>query len=108
MVGAAFALKQSMRPQVTDRASVVLTERGFQPNEIRVRRGSMVTFSSTEDNKYWPASDSHPAHGIYPEFDPERPLEPGESWNFTFEKEGSWGFHDHLRSYFIGTVHVVP
>lgn len=86
--------------------SIVLKEEGFEPRDIRVSRGTRVTFSTTRQNKFWPASNAHPAHDVYPEFDPLKSLEPGESWSFTFEKAGVWGFHDHVRSYFTGTVHV--
>lgn len=86
--------------------SVVLTEEGFEPRDIQVSRGATVTFSTVRQNKFWPASNAHPAHDVYPEFDPMRSLEPGESWSFTFDKVGVWGFHDHVRSYFTGTIHV--
>lgn len=89
-----------------ERVSVVLKEDGFEPRDIRVSRGTTVIFSTTRQNKYWPASNAHPAHDVYPEFDPQKSLGPEESWSFTFEKVGVWGFHDHVRSYFTGTIHV--
>src|SRR5262245_55787372 len=35
-------------------------------------------------------------HLIYPEFDPRRPIGPGERWSFRFSRPGTWKFHDHL------------
>lgn len=82
------------------------TERGFEPSRIIIHKGDSVIFTSDEI-EFWPASDSHPTHGIYPEFDPGRSLEKGEKWTFKFEKAGAWQFHDHLQSQMKGTVLVV-
>jgi plastocyanin len=86
--------------------SVTLTDEGFKPSQIRIRTGTSVTFSTTRDSQFWPASNVHPSHDIYPAFDPGRPLSPDESWSFTFNDTGSWGFHDHVRSYFTGSIYV--
>ncbi len=88
-------------------ATVVLTAEGYEPREITIRKNTTVTFRSENKSQHWPASDLHPAHEIYPEFDPGRPLESDEMWQFTFDKVGTWGLHDHIRSYYTGVVHVV-
>lgn len=93
-------------PSVTHEVAIVLTDRGFEPQELTIQEGTMVTFSTTLDRPYWPASDAHPSHTNYPEFDPRHALSPQESWSFTFNNAGIWNFHDHLRSYFSGTVRV--
>ena len=85
---------------------VVLGEDGYVPAKLRISQGATVVFTSTQSWNFWPASNSHPAHDVYPEFDPERPLTPDEKWEFTFEREGTWGFHDHLRSYYNGIIYV--
>ena len=87
--------------------SVVLTNEGFEPREFTIVRGTVVTFSTTRDKPFWPASNIHPNHEIYPEFDPERSLSPTQEWSFTFERTGTFGLHDHLRAYFNGVIHVV-
>ncbi len=95
-----------LSPQTPEARTIVLTEDGFVPNEISIPRGSTVTFTNTLEKQYWPASNLHPDHSIYPEFDPKRPLSPEEEWSFTFDKEGTWRFHDHLRSYYTGVIYV--
>ncbi len=87
--------------------AIVLTPDGFQPKEPTIRVGTVVTFSNTTGREYWPASDLHPSHAIYAAFDPLRPLQPDESWSFTFDKVGTWGLHYHIRSYYTGLIHVV-
>lgn len=95
------------RPGVLDQAFVVLTEKGFEPSAVSIPVGGTVVFSTSRDFPFWPASDLHPSHGLYAAFDPKLPLAPSETWTFTFEQEGEWGFHDHLRSYYTGIVYVV-
>ena len=89
-----------------DEVSIVLNDEGYQPRYVRISPGTAVTFSTTRDNQHWPASNLHPSHEIYPEFDPKRPLEAGETWTFVFNNEGEWGMHDHIRSYYTGIIYV--
>lgn len=86
--------------------SVTLMENGFEPAEVEVAVGDVVEFKTTTDKPFWPASDLHPTHGIYPEFDPLRELSSSESWSFQFLKLGRWKYHDHLQSRFRGVVIV--
>lgn len=86
--------------------SIVLTQNGFFPSEITINKGDIIVFTTSAGKDFWPASDLHPTHGVYPEFDPKRPLNSGESWSFKFEKVGKWNFHDHLRSNYVGVVEV--
>ena len=94
-------------PPVVREAHVVLTDTGFVPSIVSVPVGGTVTFSTNRDIPFWPASNTHPSHTIYPEFDPKHSIVAGDTWSFIFTREGDWQFHDHLRSYFTGTVHVV-
>jgi plastocyanin len=86
--------------------SVVLTDSGFVPSRFEITKGTRVTFTTTREHQFWPASNPHPSHDIYPEFDPKQPIDSGSSWSFVFDKPGEWGFHDHIRSYFAGEVYV--
>lgn len=87
--------------------SVVLNEAGFEPREITIHTGDTVVFTTTRGMYFWPASNLHPTHGIYPDFDPQEPIAPEKSWKFRFNKTGMWRYHDHLRAYYIGIVQVV-
>lgn len=90
------------KPEVT----IVLTDRGFEPDSVRIDIGTEVLFTTTRKNQFWPASNPHPTHAIYAAFDSQKPINPSESWSFTFDTAGAWGFHDHIRSYFTGTIYV--
>lgn len=85
---------------------ITLTDKGFNPSEITIKKGETVSFVTNTRNLFWPASNLHPSHLIYPEFDPKEPVQPDAAWSFTFEKTGEWKFHDHLAPYFTGTITV--
>ena len=87
---------------------VIMTKQGFEPATFDVKKGQAVEFRNTStDIHFWPASDLHPTHDIYPEFDPREPIAPGESWTFVFKRKGTWKFHDHLRASLRGTIQVL-
>jgi hypothetical protein len=85
---------------------IVLTEKGFEPENITINQGDSIVFSTTRTKDFWPASNLHPTHEIYPEFDPKEPITPNKTWSFQFNKVGSWKFHDHLFPFYTGTIIV--
>ena len=91
---------------VVPAATVVIKDGGFAPASITVKRGDTVVFQNQDSQAHWPASDLHPTHGIYPEFDPQTSIEPNKSWSFTFDKVGKWKYHDHLFPSVHGMVTV--
>lgn len=78
----------------------------FDPSELTVETGTKVIFKNADENTHWPASNLHPTHGIYPEFDPKKAIGPGDEWSFTFDKAGKWKYHDHLFPQIRGTINV--
>jgi plastocyanin len=86
--------------------TIVRTESGYEPKEITVKKGDIVAWTNESGEFHWPASDLHPTHGVYPEFDPLKPIAPGDVWKFKFDKVGVWKFHDHIRANKVGTVTV--
>jgi len=97
------------------------TDGGFVPQEMTVKVGSTVIFLNSSSVQTRPASAIHPTHTAYPgssiqkcnteeeqnNFDACRPLAPEESYSFTFNEIGEWGFHDHLHVGNFGKVIVV-
>ena len=79
---------------------------GYQPAELTINRGDTVRFINRGGAHHWPASDLHPTHGVYPDFDPRRAIADGEVWEFTFAKRGEWKFHDHVRANIRGVINV--
>jgi hypothetical protein len=87
--------------------TVTLTENGFEPAEITIRQGDKVIFNSALDKPYWPASDDHPFHTFYPEFDPKGMITPPENFEFVFDRPGRWRYHNHLAASETGIVNVL-
>lgn len=99
---------------------VVYTDSGYSPNTLRVKVGTNITFKNQSSRAMWPASDLHPTHRLYsgtsltehcPDtagtaFDACTGIQPGNSWSFTFNKKGTWKYHDHLNPSSIGTIIV--
>ena len=85
---------------------VVYDGEGFSPNSLKVKQGDVVIFNNKSDGPFWPASAPHPAHTDYPEFDAQKKISSGQTFEFKFTKSGTWKYHDHLNSSAFGTVTV--
>lgn len=85
---------------------VRMTAEGFAPPRLSVTTGTEVTFVNAGPDDRWPASNIHPTHAIYSAFDPRRPIPPGGSWAFVFDRAGIWRYHDHLAPSLTGVVTV--
>ncbi|MDP3724508.1 MAG: cupredoxin domain-containing protein [bacterium] len=91
----------------TTTVTVRMTPDGFSPDEISVDQGSTLVFVNTDTTDRWPASNPHPVHTNYLQFDPKRAVAPGDSWSFTTERAGVFRFHDHLSPHKQGLLTVV-
>lgn len=107
LVGGVF-LYLTLSKEVSPKEYVVtLTDNGFSPNEISIKEGDTVRFRSERQRPFWPASDLHPTHTIYPGFDSRFPIHPQKEWSFTFTQQGRWRYHDHLDPQHLGLVIVL-
>jgi len=90
-------------PMVT----IVRTNSGYEPREVVIEPGTVVVWKNESTSFHWPASNYHPNHTEYPgNFDPGRAIAVGETWQFTFDMVGEWGYHDHVRATVVGTILV--
>ena len=87
-------------------ATVTITKDGFVPATIQVKKGSQVTWTNTDGATHQVVTDPHPAHTNLKSLDSD-PLGQGDSFTFTFEKTGTYGYHDEMNPLkFKGTVIV--
>lgn len=94
---------------------VIITDAGFAPATLEVKKGKVVTFKNLSSVDVWPASGPHPKHTGYPQkggcfdsaFDACRGLKRNESWSFQFDIVGAWNYHDHLNPGNKGVVKVL-
>lgn len=97
--------QQEQQQQVQGETHVIsYTSEGYSPQDITINTGDTVRFENNSSTNFWPASNNHPVHNDYSEFDPRSPVGPGDSYSFTFERGGEWGYHDHLRPSFGGVI----
>lgn len=85
---------------------VLYGSNGYSPATITIKRGQKVTFKNESGKQMWVASDDHPSHLIYPEFDAKTGTGTGSSYEFVFDKVGTWRYHDHLSPSRTGIVIV--
>lgn len=95
------------------KATIVYTDDGFSPQMVTVAKGGEVVFVNRSGMPLWVASNPHPAHTDYPEFDTPKILgdrmpRMKEDIRFTFQKVGSWGFHNHSASGDTSEVAIHP
>lgn len=86
--------------------SVSYTDSGFEPAEITIEAGTTVVFTNNSSNQMWVASDVHPTHQEFPEFDQLRVTGPSSTYEFTFNESGTYGYHNHAASQRVGTIIV--
>lgn len=99
------------------------TDNGFSPDTVTIKQGQTVEFTNSSSSPMWVASGAHPVHADYDGttlsehcqngnptslnvFDECHGIVNGQSWSFTFNKKGSWSFHNHLSASDTGTVSV--
>lgn len=85
---------------------ITYTADGFSPAVLSVAVGDIVAFVNKSGAAFWPASNDHPTHTAYPEFDAKTEIASGKTYEFTFAKAGEWGYHNHLNPKMMGVVVV--
>lgn len=89
-----------------EEGTVVYTNEGFSPRELRVSAGTRVVFVNNSDKSMWVASDPHPVHTGLPAFDQKRGVEQGETYSFVFKNAGQYSYHNHLSPQDGGVIIV--
>lgn len=128
------AVPPSQSPQVSEQASlpqngssvvepgsgqvtITFTDNGFSPNTVTIKKGESVTWVNQSSEGMWVASAAHPTHVVYSgtslnEHCPDTSgtafdqCGAGNSYTFTFEKAGVWGYHNHVDARKTGTITV--
>lgn len=101
---------------------VTLTDSGFSPAALTIRAGETVRFVNQSSRGMWVGADEHPTHTEYDgtstrehcadglntngSFDQCQQAAPGSFWEYTFEKSGTFGFHNHVGASNTGTIVV--
>lgn len=100
--------------------TVVMSGNSYSPSDLTINSGDTVTFVAEDDGPYWPATDLHPTHTVYPGsdinkcfsgeadevFDACRNMGTDDTYSFIFTEVGSWDYHDHRKPSITGTITV--
>lgn len=86
--------------------TISYTDSGFSPASIKIKRNLKVEFVNMSSGLMWVASAPHPSHTTYPEFDEKAVSQRGEIYAFTFDKVGTWKYHNHLNPIHTATIIV--
>lgn len=101
-----FKSPNHFAPTGVTKTTVLMKPDVFEPKTLTIKKGTTVEFKNLDNQARWPASNIHPTHTIYPEFDPKEPVGVDKSWSLIFDKAGSWKYHDHLTPSIRGTIVV--
>lgn len=109
-------------PVLTTHHTIVVSygRSGFSPKNLTVSTGDTVTFvAAPGSDEMWIASNPHPTHQGYDGttkdqhcaagYTGPKPFDQctsGTSFGFTFQKNGTWGYHNHGNPGDSGTVIV--
>lgn len=101
LVGGYFFWPKTTQPQIasvpveipTAQETIVeKVDNGFFPETVTIKKSTAVKFVNKSSTPMWIASAPHPIHTDYPEFNQK---ENGDTFIFTFDKVGSWKYHNH-------------
>ena len=86
---------------------VSITKSGFFPKLITIKAGQSVTWTDYDSKPHSIASDPYPKNDKYPGLNSQGPLQLNDTYTYSFEKTGTYTYHDDLNPYKLqGTVVV--
>ncbi len=87
---------------------VTYTDQGFSPFIAEVKVGSTVKFVNNSSKALWVTSYQHPTATTqsYPGFDEGKSISKGQSYLFTFNTKGVWGYKNLNNAAHLGAVAV--
>ena len=86
----------ALKPDEPVYVTMEMSQNGFKPVQIMIKKGTIVRFTNVGEGDVWPASNPHPSHTAYQDFDARRKVKPMETYEFKFKNVGTWDCHDHL------------
>lgn len=84
---------------------VDVTKTGFEPEELRIKKGTKAVWENKSGGVANVSSTPHPIHSDFPFLNLGN-FEDGSSVEVVFEKAGTYTYHNHLNSSQTGTVIV--
>ncbi len=92
-------------PTQTEGQTVTVTAGGFNPSTITIKAGTKVTWINKSGAVISINSNPHPIHTDYSPLNLGT-VQDGASVSLTFDKPGTYGYHNHLNPSQTGTIVV--
>ena len=86
-------------------ASVTITDQGFVPATLLVKKGTIVTWKNTTTDGHSIVSNPHPTHEDLAALKSE-PLPKDQVYHYKFNQTGTYNYHDEQSLTSSGTVVV--
>lgn len=93
------------QPVQQSQNTVNLTSTGFSPTNLTIKSGQTVTWVNKSGQTATVNSAPHPAHTAYPPLNLGS-FNDGGTLSLTFDKPGTYNYHNHLNSSQKGTITV--
>ncbi len=92
-----FQVSRALASGFTDKRgqseiTIRMSEIKFTPKELRISKGTKVTWVNDEAAVHYVNTDSHPAHTHTPDLN-SKALNKGDSYAFTFDDAGAYPYH---------------
>lgn len=72
--------------------TIKMSQIKFMPENIKIRKGTTVTWVNEDDVDHYVNTDSHPAHTYFPQQN-SKALTKGDSYSTTFDTTGIYPYH---------------
>ena len=101
------AIVISLRPdeKINRSAEISLTENGFEPSHLVIDRGTHVIWKNNDKTLHQVSSNPHPTGEALPGLKSEI-LDNEQTYEYTFDQKGNFGYHDYLKPTINGVVEV--
>lgn len=104
----ALVTKEDVKyPPVTQQpvAQIQITKNGFVPGTLVVKKGTKVVWTNTDGKMHQVQANPHPNGESLPSLKSEI-LNNTQTYEYTADTVGSFGYHDHLNPTTNGTLEV--
>lgn len=89
----------------TSQETITLTSDGFSPKTLTIKTGTKVTWTNQSGSDATVNSSPHPVHTDYPPLNLGS-FPSGGTLSLTFDKLGTYKYHNHLNPSQFGTIVV--
>ena len=86
--------------------TVTIKNFAFSPQTLTINKGDTVIWVNEDSAPHQIASNPHPTHTDLPGL-VSGSLSTGQSYSFTFDKAGTFGYHCHIHPSMTGTIIVL-